>query len=67
VDFLLVSAAVAFSVENKASGAVNTAMRGDFKNHFNGGFEINNVTDLLSDHYPVYASWLERQPIKLYH
>ncbi len=61
VDFILISPAIVFA-ETSASSVTN----GGRINKVDAGLEINNITDFLSDHYPVFTSWSEPQKVKLY-
>lgn len=80
LDFILMSPAVLQATSSLSSDTKN--VKNTKKEHSHcveeaihtnqklfGGVEINNYTDVMSDHYPVYAHWKDHSlscPIHLF-
>ena len=54
LDYILLSPAIIENIYSHSSGS-NGSGSGTY-----AGVDRSNVTDVLSDHYPVYASWSDR-------
>jgi hypothetical protein len=55
LDFILMSPAVLRSIQQSIDG--KGCANATIVPQLFGGVEVTNYTDIMSDHYPVYAQW----------
>ena len=56
LDYILLSPAIIENIYSHSSGSNGSGSGSGIY----AGVDRSNVTDVLSDHYPVYASWSDR-------
>lgn len=59
LDYILLSPAIIENIYSHSSGSSSGGS--GISSGIYAGVDRSNVTDVLSDHYPVYASWSDRQ------